>query len=583
MKYPTLPVGKSSRETVEGFMGYNHNHRIADGEFFEMENMSSEELPVLSPRKPRGVMLRGEKLTGVTYVDNFGLVYTDGPELRSLNGVRLPMELSEAPKRFIQFGAYVVIWPDMKYFNTQILQDYGDIGHAVQATQGEASFSLCDPEGEAYSNVTVSDTAPDTGTLWLDTSGTPHTLRRYVQASGEWVAVSSTCVKITAPGIGGSGMFNRDDTVFLSGITAEGAQHLNGTAVLMKQPALNTIVVAGILDKTVTQDCAVSPIGVARRVPVMDHIIEAGNRLWGCRYGKNSDGVMVNELYASRLGDFKNWESFQGISTDSWAASVGSPGAFTGAVNLGGYPVFYKENMKHKVWISDTGAHQVTSTSCDGVKSGCGGSVATVDGVAIYKSNRGFCLDDGSVPTPIGQCFGNREYSGARGHGYRNKYYVSMRDEEGGQHLFVYDTRKALWCREDDLNVVCFCRCWAVDADTNTLLDLPGDTQRSQMEGPVSWMVQTGDLGLSLPDRKYISRLTVRMSLDIGTEVSFYARYDHEDKWLELGSVHGSSLRTFSLPVRPRRCDHLRLMIRGTGMARIYSITKTMEQGSELP
>ena len=40
-------------------------------------------------------------------------------------------------------------------------------------------------------------------------------------------------------------------------------------------------------------------------------------------------GEAVNEIYASKLGDFRNWRCFEGLSTDSYAAARGSDGAFT--------------------------------------------------------------------------------------------------------------------------------------------------------------------------------------------------------------------------------------------------------------
>ena len=81
---------------------------------------------------------------------------------------------------------------------------------------------------------------------------------------------------------------------------------------------------------------------------------------------------------------------------------------------------------------------------------------------------------------------------------------------------------------------------------------------------------------------KYISRMTVRMSLDIGASVDFYAQYDLSNDWVHLCTMHGTSLRSFSIPIRPRRCDHMKLRIVGNGGCKIYSITKTIEQGSEL-
>ena len=38
---------------------------------------------------------------------------------------------------------------------------------------------------------------------------------------------------------------------------------------------------------------------------------------------------------------------------------------------------------------------------------------------------------------------------------------------------------------------------------------------------------------------------------------------------------------SISVPIRPRRCDHLRLRVVGEGEAKIYSIAKVVEEGSD--
>jgi hypothetical protein len=70
--------------------------------------------------------------------------------------------------------------------------------------------------------------------------------------------------------------------------------------------------------------------------------------------------------------------------------------------------------------------------------------------------------------------------------------------------------------------------------------------------------------------------------MDIGAEMTIYAQYDLDEEWVQLCDLVGTSLRSFSIPIRPRRCDFMRLRIEGKGVAKIYSITKTIEQGSEL-
>jgi hypothetical protein len=55
MEYPTLNVKQKSRQMLDAFLGYNHNLRIGENEFYDMQNMTSDDYPVLSTRPGRGV------------------------------------------------------------------------------------------------------------------------------------------------------------------------------------------------------------------------------------------------------------------------------------------------------------------------------------------------------------------------------------------------------------------------------------------------------------------------------------------------------------------------------------------------
>ena len=216
------------------------------------------------------------------------------------------------------------------------------------------------------------------------------------------------------------------------------------------------------------------------------------------------------------------------------------------------------------------------------MQKGCERSLAIVNEVLYYKARSGICAYDGSLPTEASYALGNEAYSEAVGGGHGNKYYVTMKDVTGKWNLFVYDTAKGMWHKEDDLHADSFCSCrnelYAISKGKIITMLGSGD----DYEGDLEWMVQTGEIGISSPDMKYISRLTVRMAMDIGSEVRFYAQYDFSDAWEQLFTLRSDNLRSFSLPIRPKRCDHMKLRIEGEGMAKIYSITKTIEQGSEL-
>ena len=345
------------------------------------------------------------------------------------------------------------------------------------------------------------------------------------------------------------------------------------------------IVVVGILDAVIAQEASQGAITVERKMPIMDFVIESENRLWGCRYGVNANGEVVNEIYASKLGDFRNWNCFMGISTDSYAASCGTDGQFTGAITHLGYPLFFKENCVHKVYGNYPANFQIQTTACRGVQKGCEKSLAIVNEILFYKARSGVCAYDGSLPVEMSTAMGEKRYENAVAGAHGNKYYISMKDADAVFHLFVYDTNKGMWHREDNLHADAFCSCrdelYCIDHDTKKIITMLGSGEKDTE--PVEWMVETGEIGISSPDTKYISRLTMRMSMDIGAEVAFYAQYDFSDIWEPLFTLVGTSLRSFSLPIRPKRCDYMRLRIEGTGEVKIYSITKTIEQGSELP
>ena len=584
MKYPTFTPPASGRDMVDVFKGYNHNLRIGDGEFFDMKNLTSEHYPVLSPRGKRGKYVAVDNPQGLIAKDS--LCYVDGTDF-VINEYHVQMGLSTAaedcPKQLISMGAYVIIMPDKKWVNTMNTAEYGNI-EAKFTTTSDVTFQLCDRDGGGYANTTISSTEPEKPNnmdYWVDTSSTPHTLKQYAASTDMWVNVATTYVKISSPGIGAA--FQQYDGVTISGITNEQMLGLNGTMTIWSCSD-DYIVVVGICDSVTTQKVSEGAITIAREMPKMDYIVESENRLWGCRYGASNDGQIVNSLYASKLGDFKNWNCFMGLSTDSYAASVGTDGQFTGAITHLGYPLFFKENCVHKVYGNYPANFQIQTTICRGVQKGCDRSLVIVNETLFYKARSAVCAYDGSLPTEISGALGDQMYSDAVAGTNRNKYYISMKDMDGVYHLFVYDTYKGMWHKEDNLQAVAFCtnmgELYCIEHGKKQITTMLGSGEQSKEA--VRWMAETGTIGTSSPDQKYVSRLTVRMSLAPGAKVLFFAQYNSMGDWEPLGAMSSTTLRSFSVPIRPRRCDHLKLRIEGAGEARIYSITKTIEQGSEL-
>ena len=619
MKYPKLSEMNTSREWLDVFKGYNHNLRISDGELYEMENLSSDNYPLLSPRSHRGIYASPFTPQGMASKDS--LIYIDGSSLIINKSSPIDMGLSEIkdedgktiPKTLISMGAYVIIMPDKKYINTLNHNDKGDI-EATVTTNNPVTFTLCKADGNPYENTTKGATAPvitedmksdpSTIPLWLDMSSVPHQLKQYSTSSSMWSTIETTYIRIESETENIGLPFSVNDGVSISGVTSDKLQDLNASMVIwakddQKDAEGNKIskwiVVKGILDEVTKQ---YTPICICRWMPSFDYIVESGNRLWGCQYGSlvymgkaYKDGQTqvvrspntVNEIYACKLGDFKNWNCFMGISTDSYVASVGTDGAFTGAITHLGYPLFFKENFMHKVYGNYPANYHIQTTDCRGVQRDCGKSLSIVNEVLYYKARTGICAYDGSLPIEISSALGDMSYSKAVAGSLGNKYYVCMKDTSDQYHLFVYDTLKGMWHREDSTEVLDFCNCrgdlyyidWA-DKQIKTVRGT-GETETKS----VKWSATTGVIGTDSPDKKYVSRLDVRMKLDVGSRVTFFVEYDSSGTWEYLFTKDGVNLESFSAPIKPKRCDHMRLKITGEGDAKIFSICKTIEWGSD--
>lgn len=341
-------------------------------------------------------------------------------------------------------------------------------------------------------------------------------------------------------------------------------------------------------------------------IPKMDFVIENKNRLWGCRYGLNNEGEFVNEIYASKLGDFRSWESFSGVSTDSYMVSVGSDGPFTGAISYLGRPMFFKENCIHTIYGEYPAQYQMMNTECKGVQEGCGASLVVIDGVLYYKSPSGVSAYTGSMPIEIGEKLNEKQnkYSNAVGCGYKGKYFLAMNKGIAFKELYIYDIARGIWCKEDKSSIARMCSSgYGVDEYLKTIEAhevsywLDGWKDRAEVtnglvEGSrykddsggftknVEWYAETGDMGLSSNQKKYISRIDVRMSLDVGSKARIFVQYDSSGKWEQVGVLTNTDLAVVSLPIKIKRCDHFRLRFEGKGQAKIYSLSKTLREGS---
>lgn len=651
--YPTIQETARSQQVTDTFGGYNHNLKIPEGEFYEMENLCGDDYPLLATRKQRNTLqVSAENIQAMVSKGN-ALYYIAGydPTTKTCGfyaGDEKVMDLAYAGglKRFVSMGAYLLIWPDKVWYNTsdgthgnmekmfsaaagtyldhnltsssgpdgqEVYDIYvlwyirpcsrdGKIVYTTGANYGEKRVVVVDGIEYHYLNF-VKPKEPKNGDAYIDReTRTPYI---YNDISKDWSAQDVPVMWLECKGIGSA--FAPGDCIRVSGIDPGTYSGLNvgdnpsdGVYREVLVTGENYIVLDayapaeahGIMNDTPPAEGYVK---AAMDIPDMDYVIEAQNRLWGCKYG-TVNGKLVNEIYASALGRFDVWRKYAGVSTDSYAASIGSDGRWTGAVNYQGYPLFFKEDRMHKVYVSASGAHRIQEYTMRGVQPGGAKSLAVVNGVLFYKARDCVCAYDGSgAPTDVSEKLNLNSLSRpgsttSIAAAYRDKYYLYLQmNTPPGSRLLVLDTRRGAWYRENLPigSIIDFTEFMgSLLCAAGGIEEIAHDNQVSELigteEGNVAWSCETGLIGYSTVEQKYVSRFNIRMSLARDAYMDVLVQYDSDGVWHNQGRIQGVGTRTFMLPVRPRRCDHFRIRLEGSGNVRIYSFAKIFEAGSDV-
>lgn len=591
--YPRLTVSRAPRVVTDTFLGYRHRMKISEGEWYDTENLTTEHFPVLSTRNKRGTLnntytdLQAIIAKDALYwVDN-GTLYANG-YATGLTGLQ-----TAKPTQLVSMGAYICIFPDKKYYNTMDGADYGSMGTSWSYT-GDISYRMCHQDGTVYEHVTKSDTEPEdpeNGDVWISTKN--GTANEYSVWTQTWTVIETVYTRV---GFETTGQlptgFKEYDGVRIEGLYDD---DLNGSKILYavggqaesgSTPAVaDYIVIVGIQETAQTESGTAT---ISRVVPEMDYVCEAQNRLWGCYYG--NDGTQnINEVYCCALGDFRNWEQYLGVSTDSWRASRGSDGKWTGCINYLGTPTFFKENVIHPISVSSVGAHQIGDIPARGVQDGAWRSLAVVNETLYYKARAGVMAYQGGMPAEVGEALGDERYSDAVAGVFGNRYYISMKNAANEWNFFCYDVQKGLWMREDNLKAEEFAR-WGDELyvrSNNQVICLNGT--EGVPESQINWRADTGliyyEQSMSRYGQqpvRYISRFNIKLSMERNAEMRVFIEYDSSGLWTYQQTVRLHNTGTVTVPIKPRRCDHMRIRLEGRGAIRIYSIARLMDAGSDV-
>lgn len=598
------------------FGGLNHNIGATDGEIYDMKNMTSDHYPVLAQREKRKYLAALDNATGGVFSYGGVIVFVDGEEVNIFrNGETKKVgEVSEGEKTFAAFRNAVLIFPDKVMVDLDT-DELTAMEKSVTLTTAifKASGQLY---GEAAENNTIYSAGADFTVLFqkgdaVEISGckleannkTPivreveaEYLRFYENVFTTKPVYYTFEAKKTLPASGidfsekiGYG-FIRDGNTVVFNLTADvlsgskfeyrvgndyvKLQAMNAEGVM--QDAVNL----PLANKNLTDeldfiakygDVEENNVTIKKTLPDMDFIISDDNRLWGAK---------GNTIYGSKLGDPTNFNVFDGLSTDSYSVDVGNAGDITAALTYGGYPTFFKEDGIFRLYGDKPSNYQIMPTMKQGVKAGCAKSLAVAGEVLYYISRNGIMAYAGGVPTKADEALGFVVKDGVAASDGQ-KYYISAYDGEN-YGLYVYDTAKGMWHKEDDLQLTYATYDKAVLglAADGRLLALTRGVDGEE-ESEIDWAVEFADMTYGSPFQKGIVKVNIRFSIGkADAEAIAEISYDGGE-WEMIRDFRGAGKRSNILPVVPHRCDHFRLRLRGKGVCDIYSLAVQYYHGSE--
>ncbi len=532
MKLPDIRyLDRTKKTTQVKFGGLNHTLGAGDGEIWDMNNMTGDHYPLLATRERRYKVLTLEQPGGLFSWDK--LCWVDGTGFY-YDGV-WKGGVSAGCKRFASMGAYIVILPDKCFYNVKT-----DTFGSMEAHWSGAKLTFTN--GLLYDEEAEANTITCEGVLWSD-------------------------------------YFRSGDAVTISGCTKHPEN--NKTAIIREIDGdkLYFYEYAFKLDeeKPYAEE---GELKLSRTVPDLLHICENENRLWGCT---------GSTIYASKLNDIFNWNVYDGLESDAWTVEPTAAGELTGCVSYKGYAVFFKEGQIYKVYGSTPSSYSVVGSASLGLAQGSGESLAIAGETLFYLGRNGIMAYSGGIPQPISQAFGTEHYRNAVAGSDGLKYFVSMQDGDGEWGLFVFNTQTGLWHKEDTSHVTHFAYC----GDNLYMLNDLGEVwtagravtipEGAGQEAPFDWMVEFADFTEDDPNKKSAGRMQLRMDLEKEATATVYIQYDSDGRWREMRTLYDDGeKRSWCIPVIPRRCDHYRVRLCGTGGCLIYSLAREYSQSSGL-
>lgn len=398
-------------ESAVKFGGIDRSNGTPLGYWQELYGMDFTAFPALKTVKPFSYKALADGITGYT-IKNGEIVYTKADGIY-ISGVKTAVNLSAGEKQLVSLGAYILIMPD------EVLVNTADTPASVQYT---AKPSLSGTLFEYNQNQTR-PTVSIYKLLYLDVPEENVALSSY--SVGDMVRIDyeyggkKQYLSVVISSVGKES-YSMDGCV---SVNFDTSAYSDTYYFYTEKRKMDKFIVPNI--KNAVLSCP---------IPKMDFITEHNNRLWGCSSANR-------EIYCSKLGSATEWGSYDGISTDAWAATVGSDGDFTGVCVYGGGVLFFKENVVHIVYGTRASNFTLSTVKLRGVQKGSDGSLCISDGLLYYKAPEGIFSFNGSASVRIDAKLGD-DITDTAVMTANGRYVVMCAADKT---VYYYDKRYSAW------------------------------------------------------------------------------------------------------------------------------------------
>lgn len=549
-----------SKKYIISFGGINKRSGFSEGELHDSKNLSSDLLPFISQRGERATKEKFNAPTaifahnGIAIVDEASFLYKADAESEFVEKATI----TAGKKQIAQLGDKIIVWPDKMCYN--IKENSTETVNADFKFEGLVTIAGTKHEySEVHENYILIRNVPEKiANIYVPKDRVGNYANDAVQtfSAGDIVTLEKCSLQDRGT-----------DSISIGPVTAEIKQ--------IEQTKKDEIKLC-FDDNTfaVTDSCYyVGDQGaiLSKKIPDLKFVCEYGGRVWG------TDGQTI---YASAYNKINQFEKFDGLSSDSYAIEVSTPGEFTGCAAYTNHIVFFKEDSMHRIYGNRPANFNLVTTSAPGVQKGSHNSIRMLNERLFYKGVDGVYMYTGGVPVLISSVLGREKYTDAVAGTYGNKYYISMKNESGEYELFVYDLNTNTFLKEDNMQFVDTAqkdgKLLAIDGDGN-LVEISGNTDATGIE----WSAELREFNETINEKKGYSKLTMRVDLD---------EKAYMDVELALDSGRFDKVKTVSRPgknivcinVPPNRCDCFRIRLSGKGGCRVQNLVREFIAGGEV-